>query len=132
MKNDNIKYSVNEETTNNVVKDDDDEKDLLDILFDEDNTDPIVLQGGNGQKIAFEQVAVIPMKERAYCMLRPLEEVEGLSTEEGLIFYIDADNESGPRLELITDEKTIDEVYAVYSELVDDANNTDDDESDTE
>lgn len=136
MKNENIKFNQDEElNSSNIHKEEpetEEEPSILDILFDEDNTDPIVLQGGDGRKIAFEQVAVIPMKEKAYCMLRPLEEVEGVGENEGLIFYIDADCETGPRLELITDNETIDEVYAVYSELVDDMNSDDEDNSDDE
>ena len=35
--------------------------DLLDVLFDENNFDPITLSNDQGASIDFEQVAIIPM-----------------------------------------------------------------------
>ena len=45
---------------NNGIKEQEEPaKDILDILLDEDNRDPIVLVDEKGRRIAFEQVAII-------------------------------------------------------------------------
>lgn len=46
------------------------EKDIIDILLDADNKDPIILVDNNRRKIAFEQVAVIPYDSKLYCVLK--------------------------------------------------------------
>ena len=38
--------------------------DILDVLLDQDNKDPIVLVDENGKQLTFEQVAVIPYEVR--------------------------------------------------------------------
>lgn len=38
--------------------------DLLDVLLDQDNKEPIVLVDENGRQLTFEQVAVIPYEVR--------------------------------------------------------------------
>ncbi len=38
--------------------------DLLDVLLDQDNKEPIVLMDENGKQMTFEQVAVIPYEVR--------------------------------------------------------------------
>lgn len=45
------------------------EKDIVDILLDEENKDPIVLTDDKGRKLAFEQIAVIPYDQKLYCVL---------------------------------------------------------------
>lgn len=56
----------NENTTRQV--------DLLDVLLDQDNKEPIVLMDENGKQMTFEQVAVIPYEvrkeKRLYCVLK--------------------------------------------------------------
>ena len=54
--------------------------DLLDVLLDQDNKEPIVLMDENGKQMTFEQVAVIPYEvrkdKRLYCVLKPLDKIE--------------------------------------------------------
>lgn len=38
--------------------------DIIDVLLDEDNKDPIVLMDEKGRQLTFEQVAVIPYEVR--------------------------------------------------------------------
>ena len=129
IKNDTLKHvGTHDEDVDNTLVDESEDFDLLDVLFDEENTDPIVLEGENGKKIAFEQIAVIPMQAHSYCILKPIDEIEGIADDEGLVFLIDENAECGPRLVLETDEKTMNEVFAVYEELVDDANEEDEEE----
>ena len=43
----------------------------LDALLDENNNDNIVLYAEDDEATEFEQVAVIPMEDALYCILRP-------------------------------------------------------------
>lgn len=87
----------------------------IDALYDEDNNDAIILFNEKGEEIAFEQIAIIPQNGKVYAILKPIQPLEGLGEDEGLVFFV---NEDEGILELITDEKIIDDVFAVYDELV--------------
>ena len=91
----------------------------IDCLFDEDNNDAIILFNEKGEEIAFEQIALIPQKEKTYAILKPIQPMEGVGEDEGLVFSIETSNEDGQEyLVLVTDEGIIDEVFTVYDELV--------------
>ena len=57
---------------------------LLDLLLDQDNTTPIVMCLDN-KVIAFEQVAVIPLDDVLYCILTPVEPLEGVAEDEVIL-----------------------------------------------
>ena len=86
----------------------------IDALYDEDNNDAIILFNEKGEEIAFEQIAIIPQGDKVYAILKPIQPLEGVGEDEGLVFLI---NDDDGILELITDEKIIDDVFTVYEEL---------------
>ena len=45
--------------------------DLLDILLDENNDEPISLFDEDDREVKFEQVAVIPDNDKIYAILKP-------------------------------------------------------------
>lgn len=91
----------------------------IDALFDEDNNDVIILQNEKGEDIAFEQIALIPQQETVYVILKPVQPIEGLGEDEGLVFAIETDEKGeNERLVLVTDEAIIDAVFDVYDQLV--------------
>lgn len=89
----------------------------IDMLFDEDNNDPIYLYSEKGEIIGFDQIALIPQKEITYAILKPIKTIEGVGEDEGLVFEIKTDSEGKEYLMLVVDEKVIDDVFAVYDEL---------------
>lgn len=92
--------------------------DIYDVLLDEENKDPIVLVDGNGRRIAFEQIAVIPYNEKLYCVLKPIDEMENVATDEAIVFFVDgSDNQNALKVE--TDELTAMEVFEQYYDLLD-------------
>ncbi len=99
------------------------DKNLLDILFDRDNDDTIVLYDEYDQEVEFEQVAVIPYKTRKgrniYAVLRPLTKREGLDNDKVQIFRVDEDDDGEPMLCVEEDEKLRKRVYIKYLELLD-------------
>ena len=93
---------------------------LIDKLYDEENNESIVLFSEKGQEIAFEQIAVSPHRDgRVYVILKPIQPIEGLGEDEGLVFFI---NDEKKIVELVTDEGIIDWVFSVYDSLVEDEN----------
>ena len=94
----------------------------IDALFDENNCDPIVLFSENGEEVSFEQIALIPIEEKMYAILKPVVPIEGLGENEGLVFSIEVNEENGEEfLVLVADEKIIDAVFEIYDELVNEA-----------
>ena len=94
----------------------------LEAILDEENNDVIALQGEKGI-IEFEQIALIPQEEKLYVILKPIQPIEGLGEDEGLVFFV---NEEKKLFELVADEKIIDDVFDVYFDLVDDEGSEDD------
>ena len=94
------------------------DKDILDILCDENNTDPIVLYSEKGEAIAFEQIAVIPLENRLFAILKPVDALAGMAEDEALVFAL-AERDGGTALELQEDDSVIDAVFAEYYALLD-------------
>ena len=94
-------------------------KNPIDALYDDENSDPIILFNEKGEEIAFEQIALIPIGEKTYAILKPIQPIEGLGENEALAFSIEVNQETDEEfLMLVTDEKIIDDVFAIYDELV--------------
>ena len=91
---------------------------VIDMLYDEENNDAIVLLNEKGEEIAFEQIALIPLKEKTYCILKPIQPIEGMGEDEGLVFSIETNEKGEEYLALVIDEKIIDDVFVVYDDLV--------------
>ena len=93
----------------------------IDCLFDEDNTDPIVMYNEKGEKVEFEQIALIPIEEDIYAILKPTEEMEGIGEDEALVFEIvePEDEEEEEYLNLVSDLTIIDKVFDIYNKLID-------------
>ncbi len=85
----------------------------IDKLFAEDNNENIILFNEKGEEIAFEQIAVIPIKERIFCILKPVILISGMDPAEGLVFEVVTENEE-EKIVLVTNEDIIDEVFDIY------------------
>jgi uncharacterized protein YrzB (UPF0473 family) len=90
----------------------------IDAIFDENNNDVIILSNERGEQIDFEQIAVVPISEKVYVILKPVNPMEGLGEDEGLVFSIEQNEEGVEYLALTLDEEIIDAVFTVYDELV--------------
>lgn len=89
----------------------------IDMLFDENNTDNIVLFDEEGREVEFEQIAIIPLDEKNYAILRPLDEEEPLEEDEAVVFSIEELDEE----EVLIPERnnaTVDKVFDKYYELL--------------
>lgn len=95
---------------------------LLDVLLDQDNNDPIILMAANGEEFRFDQVAVIPheVKEQTclFAVLKPIDEMEGIADDEALVFRIVEDAEGEPIAVVEEDEMIAIEVFNKYYDLL--------------
>lgn len=99
--------------------------DLLDVLLDQDNKEPIVLMDENGKQMTFEQVAVIPYEvrkdKRLYCVLKPLDKIEGIGEDEAIVFLVDTDDEGNSIIKIEEDEEIAIAVFDKYYDLLEEA-----------
>lgn len=90
------------------------EKSIYEIITDGNDLDNVVLADEQGNETEFEQVATLATDKGMFCILCPLDE-KGAASDEGVVFRLDAQNCDS--LELVTDEQTIDDVFALYEKL---------------
>ncbi len=99
--------------------------DLLDILLDQENRDPIVLQDENGRQISFEQVAIIPYDidndRKLYVVLKPIDKVEGIADDEAVVFVCEQDKQGNTVLRVEENEEVAISVFDKYYDLLEEA-----------
>lgn len=104
-------------------------KDIIDVLLDGNNTEPIVLMNENGKQITFKQVAVIPYTvdddERLYAILKPDDHIDGIGDNEAIAFYVDADDEGNSVLRVEENEEAARAVFDIFYKMVEDASEKD-------
>ena len=103
------------------VEQEEQQPDIIDILLDEDNKDPIVLVDGQGKKLSFEQIAVIPYNNKIYCVLKPIDKIENVQDDKAIVFFVDEQEGKEPVLMVETDEKVAMDVFDEYYNLLDEA-----------
>lgn len=93
------------------------ENNTIDRLFDENDTDPIVMYNEAGDALAFEQIALIPWNGSIYAILKPVEPVDGMADDEALVFVI-VEEDGEEVLAIVEDETAIDAVFDEYYKLL--------------
>lgn len=89
----------------------------IDKLFDEENTENIVLYDEKNRKTEFEQVAIVPEGDDVYAILKPVGEFTGVEEDEALVFRIqEIDDENC--LVIVEDLEVVDRVFDVYYDLL--------------
>lgn len=92
-------------------------KSPIDMLLDENCSDPIVLFDENNEEVAFDQIAVIPLNGDVYAILKPLGDFEGVAEDEALVFVI-AEEDDEDVLQVVEDDEIVDAVFAQYYEML--------------
>ena len=90
---------------------------VIKSFYDVENNSAVELINDKNQKVKFEQVAIIPIGNSYYMILLPIDKMEGLGENEGVIFEIKTHPSIGKCLSIVLDEKTIDLVFAEYERL---------------
>lgn len=91
---------------------------LSENVLNPDNTDVLTCYSYLGAVIHFEQIAVIPYNNEVYCVLKPVEEMQGITDNEVIVFRVDQLNPTEDYLVVEMDEKTAMGVYEKYLELL--------------
>jgi len=93
------------------------EMNALDMLLDEENNDNIVLYDENDNPVEFEQVAVIPLDERLFAILKPVKPFEGIADDEALVFEA-KEVEDEEVIVIVDDDELATKVFEVYYDLL--------------
>lgn len=94
------------------------EKSVFEKLLDAEDNSNIVIYDENNNAVEFEQIALIPVKEEVYVILKPVKPMEGLGEDEGLVFQLEEDEDGEENLIVVDDEEIIDLVFAEYDKLL--------------
>ena len=93
------------------------EKSVFEKLFDEKDDSNIILYGEDEKEVEFEQIAIIPVKEDVYAILKPVKKLEGLAEDEALVFQLEETEEGEELLNLVDDDDILDIVFGEYNKL---------------
>ena len=100
------------------------ERNPIDMIFDPECEDDITLYDENNKATKFEQVAIIPLNEKVYVILKPVDEIPGVAEDEALVFVVE-EIEDEDALVLADNEEVIDRVFEEYYKLLDEYNEDD-------
>jgi hypothetical protein len=92
----------------------------VEMLLDPENSDNIVLYDEENRETEFEQVAVIPLYEKIYVILKPVTVIAGVADDEALVFVIEEIDDEDT-LVIVDDEPVIDAVFEEYYKLLEEA-----------
>ncbi len=96
--------------------------DLLDVLLDKDNKDPITLMDEKGKQLAFEQIAMIvhevKKEKKLFAILKPVDKIEGIGENEAIVFLVDQDKNGNTILKIEEDEDVAIDVFDDYYDLL--------------
>ena len=86
------------------------EKDLniFDIIYDENNDQNIIMYNEKNEPVEFEQIAYVPIEDKDYVILKPVEPFENM-----------AEDEKGQDLVFVVDDEVVDNVFDIYNKLYD-------------
>lgn len=83
-------------------------------IIDPNNVDNIVITNSKGDSFELEQIALIPLNDEGYVILKPLNpELLNMEKDEPLIFKL---NDEEEKIELCTDIDIINAVFDKYEE----------------
>lgn len=95
------------------------ERNIVDILLDEKNEENIVFNAPDGKNLVFKQIAVIPYDDTLYCILKPVDSLNGtVADDEAIVFYIEESDERNPYLLQELDELKTIRVFLEYYHLL--------------
>ena len=93
------------------------EKSQIEMLLDENNTENLKLYDENNKETEFEQVAIIPLDEKIYAILKPVTKIVGVNDDEALVFVIEEIDDEDC-LVIVDDEAVVDKIFKEYYELL--------------
>ena len=89
----------------------------IDMLLDENNTENIKLYNEENQEVEFEQIALVPIENKTYAILKPVADMEGIAEDEALVFVIDEIDDEDC-LVIVEDDAIVDQVFEEYYKML--------------
>lgn len=89
----------------------------IDMLLDENNTENIKLYNEENQEVEFEQIALVPIENKTYAILKPAQNMEGVADDEALVFVIDEIDDEDC-LVIVEDDAVVDAVFEEYYKML--------------
>jgi len=89
----------------------------IDMLLDENNTENIKLYNEENQEVEFEQIALVPIENKTYAILKPVQTMEGIAEDEALVFVIDEIDDEDC-LVIVEDDAVVDQVFEEYYKML--------------
>ena len=93
-------------------------KSPIDALFDENDTSTITLYNERNEAVEFNQFALIPLEDKVYAILQPVEMPEGADEDEALVFELEELDDEQVAINLVKEDEIIDKVFDEYYKLV--------------
>lgn len=89
----------------------------IDMLLDENNTENIKLYNEDNQEVEFEQIALVPIDNKTYAILKPVSPMEGIADDEALVFVIDEIDDEDC-LVIVEEDAIVDKVFEEYYKML--------------
>lgn len=89
----------------------------IDMLLDENNTENIKLYNEENEEVEFEQIALVPIEDKVYAILKPVADMEGVADDEALVFGIEEIDDEDC-LVISEDDAIIDKVFEEYYKML--------------
>ncbi|MBQ8749307.1 MAG: DUF1292 domain-containing protein [Clostridia bacterium] len=93
----------------------------IEKIFCSDYYDNIVLYNANDEPVEFEQVAIVSLRGRDFCILRPVILFEGMEENEAIVFEAVRDEDGELRLDVVKSEPIVDKVFDEYYKMLEEA-----------
>lgn len=91
----------------------------IDMLLDENNTDNIKLFNEENEEVEFEQIALVPIEEKVYAILKPVQTMDGVAEDEALVFGIEEIDDEDC-LVIVEEDAIVDKVFEEYYKMLKD------------
>lgn len=96
--------------------------DILEILLDENNIQPIHMVDNKGKEVAFQQICVVPYDKGGdtivYAILKPMEAYNNVPDDGAFVFRAEEDEFGETVLKAEMDEKIAVEIFVRYYKLM--------------
>ena len=92
----------------------------IEKIFFDDSNENVILFNSKDEPVEFEQIAVVPLGDSLYCILKPVIPFEGLGDMDAIVFEL---NESGDELaiDVVEDEEIVDQIFDIYYSMLKEA-----------
>ena len=102
------------------------EKNPIEALLDPENAENVVLYDENDKPVEFEQIALIPLNNSLYTILKPVEKMDEIADDEAVVFELVEDEDAGDILNIVMEEEVVNQVFDEYKKIIETENDNND------